>query len=311
MEPAKPLHRPRPYRNEPGSIGDVVSQPKNLCSLIDRTPVPAPWSEGDTIPWSEPGFSQRMLREHLSQAHDWASRRSETIDAHVEWLHREILGSKPGKILDLGCGPGLYTARLAALGQRCTGIDYSPASIAYAIEQAKSASLDIDYREADMRTAPFGEGGYDLVLMSFGELNVFPTSVAQTIMKRAGDALAPTGKLVVEVHKEASVRAMGDRPRTWTSHRSGLLSPSPHLLLEESFWDESSRAATKRYFVVDAVTASLTAYAASYQAHSGEDYRALMARAGLVSVQGHPSLSGDLPPRGPCAELVVFVGSRG
>ncbi|EIQ8028342.1 class I SAM-dependent methyltransferase, partial [Salmonella enterica subsp. enterica serovar Newport] len=27
------------------------------------------------IPWDEPAFSQRMLENHLSQDHDWASRR--------------------------------------------------------------------------------------------------------------------------------------------------------------------------------------------------------------------------------------------
>ena len=29
------------------------------------------------IPWDEPAFSQRMLENHLSQEHDWASRRRE------------------------------------------------------------------------------------------------------------------------------------------------------------------------------------------------------------------------------------------
>jgi hypothetical protein len=37
----------------------------DLSNLIERTPVPVPWAEGEKIPWHEPGFSQRMLREHL------------------------------------------------------------------------------------------------------------------------------------------------------------------------------------------------------------------------------------------------------
>jgi hypothetical protein len=32
-----------------------------------------------------------MLREHLSQAHDAASRRSAIIEAHIEWIQREVL----------------------------------------------------------------------------------------------------------------------------------------------------------------------------------------------------------------------------
>ena len=79
----------------------------NLPDLVRRTTVPVPWDEGDNIPWHDPDFSRRMLREHLSQAHDAASRRTETIDQHVAWIHQTLLRDRPTRILDLGCGPGL------------------------------------------------------------------------------------------------------------------------------------------------------------------------------------------------------------
>ena len=101
----------------------------NLIDLINRTSNPEPWSEGDNIPWNDPGFSQRMLKEHLSQDHDAASRKFERIGQHVHWIHHNALDGKPGKLLDLGCGPGLYANRLAKLGHECIGIDFSPASI--------------------------------------------------------------------------------------------------------------------------------------------------------------------------------------
>ena len=44
-----------------------------IPDLIERKAIPQPWGEGDNIPWNEPGFSERMLAEHLSQAHDMAS----------------------------------------------------------------------------------------------------------------------------------------------------------------------------------------------------------------------------------------------
>ena len=79
-----------------------------------------------------------MLREHLTQSHDLASRRSEKIDAHADWIHREALDGIPAKILDLGCGPGFYSSRLAqGLGIAVWGSTYSPASIEYAREQCR------------------------------------------------------------------------------------------------------------------------------------------------------------------------------
>ena len=87
----------------------------DILELIERNPRPQPWSEGEKIPWDEPGFSRRMLREHLSQEHDAASRRFATIDRHVDWIHRSVLTGSPSRLLDLGCGPGLYSSRLARL----------------------------------------------------------------------------------------------------------------------------------------------------------------------------------------------------
>ena len=54
-----------------------------LFDIIRRSANPLPWSEGDNIPWHDPDFSRRMLDEHLTQAHDAASRRFEIIDRNV------------------------------------------------------------------------------------------------------------------------------------------------------------------------------------------------------------------------------------
>lgn len=95
---------------------------ETLLDLVNRIPVPEPWQEGDNIPWNEPGFSKRMLDEHLSQEHDAASRRLSKIGEQVDWIHSELLGGHSTRVLDLCCGPGLYTSRLAALGHECVGI---------------------------------------------------------------------------------------------------------------------------------------------------------------------------------------------
>ncbi len=48
-------------------------------------------AEESKIPWDEPAFSQRMLANHLSQEHDWASRRQEVIEQQVEWIASQLL----------------------------------------------------------------------------------------------------------------------------------------------------------------------------------------------------------------------------
>lgn len=121
----------------------------NLVDVVARDPVPERWTEGDNIPWHDRAFRARMLREHLSQEHDAASRRAHKIDAHVAWIHEHVPAGKPSRILDLGCGPGLYASRLARLGHSCVGMDWGPTSIAHTRRIAAGEGLDCTYIEAD------------------------------------------------------------------------------------------------------------------------------------------------------------------
>ena len=143
-----------------------------LADIVGRQLPPAPWAEGENIPWDDPAFSERMLKEHLSQGRDLASRRFETIDRQVNWIHEKVLERSPTRILELACGPGLYTSRLATLGHECVGIDYAPAPIRYAEEAANLEGLSCEYRLGDVRDAAYGDG-YGLVMMIFGQFNVF------------------------------------------------------------------------------------------------------------------------------------------
>jgi 8-oxo-dGTP pyrophosphatase MutT (NUDIX family) len=264
----------------------------DLLDITKREISPKPWVEGDNIPWNEPGFSLRMLREHLSQEHDAASRRLTIIDRQVAWIHQVVLGGKPSKILDLGCGPGLYASRLAKLGHACTGIDYGPASIRYARQTASQNGLTITYCEGDLRQANYGEG-YDLAMLIYGEFNVFCMQDANLILSKVWGALKPFGGLLLEAHTFAAVRGIGTEPGSWSAVESGLFSDQPHLLLEEGFWDAESRVSTRRHFLVDGGTGTVTRYAASYQAYSDEGYRSLLEQNGFGKILVYPSLTGS------------------
>ncbi len=274
----------------------------DLLDLIHRQPVPAPWSEGDKIPWNDEAFSRRMLREHLSQDHDMASRRTETIDAHVAWLHRSVLSGHPTRILDLGCGPGLYTHRLAQLGHECVGIDFSPASVAYASERARTDGLHCSYRLEDIRTAEYGQG-YGLVMLIFGEFNTFRPAEARAILVKAYGALDAKGQLVLEVHTFAAVRTQGEHPPSWYSSESGLFSDRPHLCLTENFWDADQNVATTRFIILDAATAAVTRCAESLQAYTDAQYQALLQECGFEDITFYPSLKGTTD----ASQLALFA----
>jgi SAM-dependent methyltransferase len=178
----------------------------------------------------------------------------------------------------------LYANRLATLGHTCVGIDFSPASIAHAREQAGRDGLDAAYIEGDIRTAGYGDG-YDLVMQIFGEFNVFRPAEARGILEKARRALAPGGLLLLEPHIFEAVRAIGLRPPTWYSAKTGLFSEEPHLCLQENFWDAGSHVAIERYYVVNAATGDVTRHSSSMRAYTEREYRALLAECGFGEVE--------------------------
>ncbi len=261
----------------------------NIMQLIKRIETPRPWREGEKIPWNDSEFSERMLKYHLTQEHDLASRRFEIIDKHIDWIHSK-LGEKSSKILDLACGPGLYSNRLTKLGHSCRGIDFSPASIKYAREQAIKEKVEIDYVLEDIRTANYGDNN-DLALFIYGEFNVFKLVDIKCVLKKAYDSLKEGGLFIAEPNRYETVKQVGTSSASWYSSQEGLFSPRPHLCLMENFWDQEKHIATTRYFIIDAETNNVTLHASSMVAYTREHLERVIREVGFKDIMFHESLS--------------------
>lgn len=277
----------------------------NLIEIVKRTPVPDPWSEGEKIPWNEPEFSKRMLKYHLDQEHDLASRRFSIIDKHIKFLDSHT--GRPTKALDLGCGPGFYTSRLTSLGYRCKGIDFSPASIEYAKEQARKAGQEIDYVTEDIRTADYGEG-YGLAMMIYGEFNVFKKEDIRAVLKKAYNSLEEGGVFIAEPHGYEAIKSFGEEAPSWYSSESMLFSDKPHLALMECFWVEEQSVTINRYFIVDAATGEVTLHASTMQAYTNQEYEELLTEAGFKEIEFYDSLTGETLDEK--EHLMVIVGKK-
>ncbi len=262
-----------------------------MLNLTERAR-PVPWEDGGKIPWDEPGFSARMLREHLTQDHDRASRRLAVIERQVSWIHETILENEPARVLDLGCGPGLYSNRLARLGHSCVGIDFSPASISHARETAAEEGLGCEFRQQDLRDGQFGSS-FRLALLIFGEFNAFAPADARALLAEAHRSLGPSGTLVLEVQTEEAVREIGLGSPNWWTEGSGLFCDEPYLCLRECFWFPEAAAAVERFFVAPVSTGEFETYLSTAQAYTDGEYDSMLAEAGFTDVSSCASLDGD------------------
>jgi SAM-dependent methyltransferase len=278
-------------------IETTTEVPVNLIDIVNHTPTTADcWDGQYKIPWDEPAFSQRMLAEHLSQDHDMASRTADKIDAQVRWLHEVILGGHSARILDLACGPGLYTERLTALGHTCRAIDFSPASIEYARSHAARPD-QCEFVLGDLRFADLG-GDYDLAIMIYGEFNAFAPSEAETLLARTHRALRPGATIVIEAHTPEQIERTGTAQGSWYGEPSGLFSDRPHLCLMTNQWHSEQSVAETTFFIIDAATAEMTVHRNTLQGYSLDAYRSMLTAAGFSSVEILPAWGkSELSPR--------------
>ena len=205
----------------------------NLELIQQLQQKPEPFTPGEPLFWNDPHISAQMLKWHLNPENDVASRRPETIQRSVDWLVA-TLGLKAGdSLLDLGCGPGLYAARLAEKGLRVTGVDYSRRSIDYATQFAAEHQLDICYRYQNYLMLD-DENQYEAALLIYGDLCPLSPDQRRALLGNVRRALKPGGHFVLDVTTRIHRQKDGGR-NGWYAAETGFWKPGPHLVLEEGF----------------------------------------------------------------------------
>lgn len=187
------------------------------------------------LDWGDPVYSRRLLREHLDQEHDSASRRRTEISHHLRRL-RTLLPAPPARLLDAACGPGLYAVPLAVMGYDVDGIDIGPAVLAHARKEARQAGVlgRCRFLAEDLRQLNVASG-YEAAMLIYHVLEAFPRTEQVGLLRRIRRTLVPGGTLIVEM------RTRADQPEgrisTWDLVEGSLLSERRHLLLTDTVYD--------------------------------------------------------------------------
>jgi 2-polyprenyl-3-methyl-5-hydroxy-6-metoxy-1,4-benzoquinol methylase len=115
-----------------------------------------------------------------------------------------LLDVKPGeRVLDVACGNGVTSRRLAQLGAQVVAVDYSAELLARA--RARSSPSDrIDYRLVDAtdesQLLALGEGAFAALLCNMAIMDM---PAIDPLMRAAARLLAPGGRLVFSVQHPA------------------------------------------------------------------------------------------------------------
>lgn len=184
---------------------------------INSKPEPFEFYTAEDL-WTDMHTSEQMLAYHLNAGVDLSSRRGEFIDKSVAWIGSHFRIGKGTHIADFGCGPGLYTSRLAKYGASVTGIDFSERSIKYARDEAEQLGLPIEYIKRNYLDYS-KEDRFDVILMIMCDFCALSPTQRMTMLTKFRSLLQPGGFLLLDVY---SLQAFTERKEA-SSYEVNLL----------------------------------------------------------------------------------------
>lgn len=195
---------------------------------------PVIYQQSEANFWDDEYISKHMLEAHLDPDFEGASRKLSFIEESVQWISEILPSSVYPRLLDVGCGPGLYAERFSKTGYKVTGIDFSKRSVKYAADSANKQGLDISYLYQDYLKMDY-DNVFDLATFIYCDYGALSTENRAAILRKIYRSLKSGGKLLLDVFSMLKYDNF-EELQTWQLHEDGgFWSPGKHLTLHAQY----------------------------------------------------------------------------
>ena len=208
----------------------------------------------------------------------------EVSDEQAELIWR-VLELEPGTaVLDLACGHGRISNRLAARGAKVTGLDADE----FFLATAREAGADVEYVHGDMRALPWDEPRFDAALLWFTAFGYFDDAANAAVLAGVRRVLRNGGRLLIELNHLPWVLAHLQR-QSW-------LRRGADVALDDYGWNpRTSLMTTRRTYIRDGAVRELSYDVRMYMPVELRDLllAAGFSRVDLVNREGEPLTADD------------------
>ena len=216
---------------------------------INSRPAPFQFYTADEL-WTNEHTSKQMLEYHLNESIDASSRNKSFIERSVEWIVFHFEVDKNTEIADFGCGPGLYTTRLAERGAIVTGIDFSENSLKYAKQIAAKKGLKINYvltNYLDFETTC----SFHLITMIMCDFCVLSPEQRKKMLSKFNVLLKPGGSVLLDVYSLNSFNQREESATYELNQLNGFWSPEDYYCFVNTFKYEKEKVILDKYTIIE------------------------------------------------------------
>jgi len=130
----------------------------------------------------------------------------------------QLAGPLQGRrLLDVGCGDGMYLVEAARRGAQVSGVDMSQAMLIVARRRAADASVKVELNRGDIQALPFEDDTFDIVT-AITVLCIAPDP--QQAVDEMARVLTPGGRLVIGELGRWNTWAAWRRLRAWLGSKT-------------------------------------------------------------------------------------------
>ncbi|HLO61297.1 MAG TPA: class I SAM-dependent methyltransferase [Bacteroidales bacterium] len=266
---------------------------------------PQLYEKGTAVMWTDPYISKQLLEMHLNPDNDAASRNHGKIENTVNWMLERT--GKPGlKVLDMGCGPGLYTELFAQRGHSVTGVDFSENSIQYAIEQAKEKKLNIKYFHMNYLDLDF-DNQFDLIILIYLDFCVLLPDERDKVLRNIYRALKKGGFFICDVVNEKNIDKKTISP-SWEIQESGFWKNSPYIALTNGYHYPEAKVLANHHIVITEKTVDTYVFWSHY--FEKHDLVQILESKGFKNIEAYENV---LPESNDCwngENVTFFVAAK-
>lgn len=272
---------------------------QNLELLRQLAHRPAPYGTGGPHElWTDPHVQGQLLAAHLDPELDAASPPHTDIDRGAAFIVDHLGVDGDTRVLDLGCGPGLYAERLAAVAGHVHGIDLSATSIAEARRRAPSRNTT--FTVGDYLTDDLPE--HDLALLLMRDYTAMSPAARTGLLRRIRARLSPGGRLLLDVPTPVAFARVREGCTLTEQPDGGFWAAAGYVEVHQTF-RYADALALDRYLVAEAArTRTVHVWTGHLDVEAA---RAELAAAGLTLHEVHGDITGA--PYDPDGEVVALV----
>ncbi len=216
---------------------------------INSRPSPFQFYTADEL-WTNEHTSKKMLEYHINEAIDVSSRNKIFIERSVEWIVSHFGVDNKTKIADFGCGPGLYSTRLAERGAIVTGIDFSENSLKYAKQEADKKGLKINYVLANYLDFETPDS-FDLITMIMCDFCALSPEQRNKMLSKFNSLLKPDGSVLLDVYSLNSFNQKEESATCELNQLNGFWSPDDYYCFVNTFKYDKEKVILDKYTIIE------------------------------------------------------------